>query len=83
MRFKGKDIDTPPGLRAVISAWLVFLTMLFGSVLFSAIDSIVEGRVEPLVAGDERLAAHAPGAQQTGASTHGARALPPVSKRPE
>ena len=73
MPFEVKDTSTPPRLRAVISAWLVFLAMLFGSILFSAIDSIVENRVEPLIAEDERLAAHAPPAQQTIASTKEAR----------
>ena len=50
MPFKDERSDIAPMVRSVISAWIVFLTMFLGSVLYSIINATPSDPAGPPVA---------------------------------
>ena len=56
MPCKDERSDIAPMVRSVISAWIVFLAMFLGSVLYSTIDAALSDPNDPPVARNQVVA---------------------------
>ena len=79
MPFADERADIATMVRSVISAWIVFLAMFFGSVLYSTIDSALSDPARPPAAGNQVVAAEDLRADRTDAPRIAVQKNPAVS----
>ena len=52
MRIQDDGIGSMVEVRGIVAAWLIYLTMLLGAIVFSIGDLIPIDRLEPVISGE-------------------------------